>query len=282
MKHYDIAGITLRMDSKFFDIPEEFSAYLSKDSLTADCEVYFQECVEIPPPPGAFIYKDHFSWYAYHDGFSAFLTHPLDPSRIICSLTTDKDWHQATVRYLTDVPMRKADIYKIFSNIVIRNVVLLHQSITFHASAVKWQDKGVAFTAPSGTGKSTQAYLWETLTGASILNDDNALLKFSGGGITLHGTPWCGSGRKHRNTSVSLSAIIVLEQSSQNVLGRLLEPELSSKLLPRFFLPYHDPRLMDLALIYYSKILASAPIYYLQCRPDREAVQLVSDLINTI
>lgn len=280
--YYKIAGIILRMDSEIHDIPEEFSAYLLKDSHTADCEVAFQECAEISPPLGTFIYEDYFSWHAHNDGFSACLAHPLDPSRIICRLTTDKDWRQTTVHYVADVPMRKPDIYKLFSNIVIRNAVLLHQGIFFHASAVKWQDKGIAFTAPSGTGKSTQARLWETVMGASILNDDNALLTLSGSEITLHGTPWCGSDKKHTNNDVPLSVIIVLEQSSQNALNRLQEPELSSMLLPRFFLPYHDPRLMDCALTSYSKIIASTPIYRLQCRPNREAVRLVSDLISTI
>lgn len=277
---YTIAGIILRINTDFDNIPEEFSAYISKDECAADCEVNFLQCSEISPPQGDFIYTDYFSWYTHQEGYAVCLSHPLDPSKLVCKLTTDKDWRQASFFYLTDISSQEPAIFKLFTNIIIRNLVLLHHRIIFHASAINWHNNGIAFTAPAGTGKSTQALLWETHMGASVLNDDNPLLRLTLNGITIHGTPWCGSEKKHQNISVPLTAIYVLEQGNENRLRRLQEAELSSYLLPRFFLPYHDPRLMDLALSYYARIVDSIPIYLLQCRPDQEAVQIVHNSIN--
>ena len=53
----------------------------------------------------------------------------------------------------------------------------LRQTLLMHASAVSWNGQGLVFTAPSGTGKTTQAELWARYKGAKILNGDKVFLK---------------------------------------------------------------------------------------------------------
>ncbi|AHF10356.1 hypothetical protein [Dehalobacter restrictus] len=279
---YDIAGLIIDFQTDLKNMPEEFTSYVSESDGAADCEVDFLQCSEVSPPQGRFLYEDGLKWYTHdenEDGFSVYLSTPLYPFGPVCKLTAAEDWRQVSIEYIKDLSDQQLAVFKFFSNIVIRNLILLHQGIILHASAIKWQDKGIAFTAPSGTGKSTQAQLWEAYRGAAVINDDTPILKRSAEKITIHGTPWCGSSHKHLNTSAPLNTIIVLEQSNKNSLHRLQEPELSSCLLPRFLLPYHDQRLMDLALGHIARIIASTPIYLLQCRPDQEAVELVHKVI---
>ncbi|OCZ49430.1 hypothetical protein [Dehalobacter sp. TeCB1] len=284
---YDIAGITIDFHADENSIPEEFGPYVSESNEIADCKVNFLQFSELSSPQEKFLYEDGLIWYSHGDSgdrYSVCLSSPLYPSGPVCKLTADKDWRQISVQYIKDLSDQQLTltIFKFFSNLVFRNLVLLHQGIILHASAIKWQDKGIIFTAPAGTGKSTQAQLWETYKGAAVINDDTPLLRLSADKITIHGTPWCGSSHKHRNTSARLKAIFVLEQSKENSLHRLQESELSSCLLPRFLLPYHDQRLMDLALDHIAQVIASTPVYLMQCRPDQKAVKLVHEVISEL
>lgn len=282
---YDIAGLIIDFHTDIKRIPEEFASYVSESDVTTDCEVDFLQASEVSIPQGRFLYEDGLAWYTHgedEDGFSVCLSTPLYASGPVCRLTADKDWRQVSIQYIKDLSTQQLAVFNFFSNLVFRNLVLLHQGIVLHASAIKWQDKGIIFTAPAGTGKSTQAQLWGTSMGAAVINDDTPLLKRSADKITIHGTPWCGSSHKHRNTSAPLKAIFVLEQSKENTLCRLQEPKLSSCLLPRFLLPYHDQRLMNLALDHFAEIIASTPVFLLQCRPDQEAVDLVHKAISEL
>lgn len=275
---YDIAGMIIDFHTNFKSMPEEFASYISESDRPADCEVDFLQCSEVSHPQATFLYEDGLRWYTYADNrdcVSVCLSSPLYPSGPICKLTALNDWRKVTIQYIKDISGKQLEVFKFFTNIVIRNLVLFHQGIVLHASAIKWQDQGIIFTAPAGTGKSTQAQLWESHLGATVINDDTPILQLSADNITIHGTPWCGSGHKHWNTSAPLYAIFILEQSNETRLHRLQEPELSSSLLPRFLLPYHDQRLMDLALNHIGRIITSIPVYLLQCRPNQEAVELV-------
>lgn len=278
MIRYDIAGLIIDFYPALADTPAEFASYSSTIKGVPNSEVSFQGCSKIIEPKGKFLYKDYISWYTNSEdemGFSACIPSLQNPAEIICKLTTDQDWRHVSISYLKDIPGIEDFVTRFVGNIIMRNLILVHEGIILHASSVKWIGKGIIFTAPSGTGKSTQARLWETYMGADVLNDDAPALKISNKQITVHGTPWCGSHSKHMNTCAPLAAIFVLEQNKENRIRRLTQRELTSRLLPRFLLPYHDPHFMDIALQHFAGITASTPVYLLQCRPDREAVELV-------
>ena len=67
--------------------------------------------------------------------------------------------------------------YKIFNALALEKVLIAHESIILHASYVNYNGKAILFTAPSGTGKSTQAALWEEYKGAEIVNGDRVIIQ---------------------------------------------------------------------------------------------------------
>jgi hypothetical protein len=194
-------------------------------------------------------------------------------------IEADSGWSHVTVRYHEDDRF----IYDIFSeylgNLILSYKMILTDGIILHASSVSHSGKGIAFTAPSGTGKSTHAAMWVKHHKASIINDDCPAIRFINGSAVIYGTPWNGSYKRSANSSAPLSAVVILERSEQNSIKHLPYEEAIPMLLPRLFLPYHNPVLMDKALENADKIFRPVPIYHLKCRANREATELVHQCI---
>ena len=58
---------------------------------------------------------------------------------------------------------------KILSLLPMRTIFLHFSTLFLHASQVVVEDRGIVFSAPSGTGKTTQARLWEKHKNAKIV-----------------------------------------------------------------------------------------------------------------
>lgn len=114
----------------------------------------------------------------------------------------------------------------------------------------------------------------------TVVNDDTPAIRFKDEEPILCGTPWSGSSDKFVNLEVPVKAIVVLSQAPQNSIRKLEIFEALPMVMPRCFLPYFDEELMKKAYIALDKILIKIPIYHLQCRPDREAMELVYQCVK--
>ena len=96
------------------------------------------------------------------------------------------------------------------------DILLRHSGLLLHSSFIRCQGKAVLFSAPCGTGKSTQAELWEKYKGADIVNGDRAGLRRLDCGWAAFGLPYAGSSGIYRNESAPLEAVILLRQAEEN------------------------------------------------------------------
>ncbi|MDR1569146.1 MAG: hypothetical protein LBS72_01505 [Oscillospiraceae bacterium] len=152
-------------------------------------------------------------------------------------------------------------------------MLLAHGAVMLHCSLIDWNGKGVAFTAPSQTGKSTQARLWQQRRGARIINGDRAILRALPDGVFAYGSPWAGSSELYVNARVPLSALVVLAQAKENSTRALTHDEALRYFLIGTSLPMWDERLLDAGLAAIERILTDVPLYYLACTPDERAVE---------
>ena len=91
-----------------------------------------------------------------------------------------------------------------------------------HASFIAFQNKAILFSAPSGTGKSTQADLWQKyVRGVEIINGDRAIIGIEDNGVKAYGLPFCGTSKITLNQSFNLSTIVILRQGKINKLIEL-------------------------------------------------------------
>ena len=64
-----------------------------------------------------------------------------------------------------------------------------HGGFLLHASVIEYEGGAILFTAPSETGKSTQAQLWCDHAGAALVNGDRAAVRIMDGQVLACGTP---------------------------------------------------------------------------------------------
>ncbi len=158
-------------------------------------------------------------------------------------------------------------------------LVLKQNRCVFHSSTILFNQNGICFSAPSGTGKSTHADLWATYYGAERLNDDTPVI-FSENGVSFAaGTPWSGKSELNLNKIVPLKAIVFLYQSPDNKIEKLtginaLKKVLSEAKIPEF------PEQFNMGLEIVSNVLAKTPVYLLGCNISKQAVDLVKSTLE--
>ena len=151
-----------------------------------------------------------------------YITAGNDPGEIFCEISISEqdiidEWEYMLSRegYSREFVNRLPEFYfeifalhrKAAEALLDRNILVLH------SSCVSLDGKGYLFVAPSGKGKSTHAKLWCRYFGdrAFIVNDDKPFLRIEENSVRAYGSPWDGKHRQSRNTSVSVTAVGLIE-----------------------------------------------------------------------
>ncbi|MCD8282572.1 MAG: hypothetical protein LUC22_04890 [Prevotella sp.] len=145
-------------------------------------------------------------------------------------------------------------------------------TILLHASAVRYAGHGYAFTAKSGTGKSTHVAGWlANIPGCDMINDDNPVARVIGGHAWLYGSPWSGKTPCYRNIRVPLGALVKVNRSERNYVAPSATVDSFVTLISGSATMKWDSTLFGYVCNSITALIQSTPIYNLYCRPDREA-----------
>ena len=150
----------------------------------------------------------------------------------------------------------------------------------FHASQIAVGGKGILFTAPSGTGKSTQARLWNRWEGARILCNDRTLVRQMGEGYRTFGFPIDGSEPVASSETCSLGAVVLLGQGKENRIERLRPVKALSALMPQLVIDGWNPDARIRAGELLMELIGQYPVYRLICTPDEGAVQCLKERLQ--
>lgn len=147
--------------------------------------------------------------------------------------------------------------------------ILQHYDVLFfHAARIGLGGKGILFAAPSGTGKTTQAKLWQRCRGATILCNDRTLVHR---GLT-YSFPLDGSEPVRSEQVLPLGALVVLSQGVRNRVRRLRSAQAVSSLMTQLVIDTWDPSAVSTASEQLLDLTAGYPVYALECVPDESAV----------
>ena len=188
-----------------------------------------------------------------------------DPSRVR-ALIRREDWAWAAgTKYL-------------WTGLAVNQLLLHFRTLFFHAAYVDWQGKGILFTAPSGTGKSTQAELWRKYRGAAVINGDKAAVSL-GKTPVLHSVPFSGTSGICKNSSTPLAAVVVLSQAPENTVEPMGPTQALAAICGNVFVEQTVPEEWSLALNLLLDLAQTVPIYHLACTPDERAVEKLEQVI---
>lgn len=180
-------------------------------------------------------------------------------------------------------PDRKEDIRTMESLLDVSEIEILLSFfgvVSLHSSLIRWKDRGVLFTAPSGTGKSTQAELWEKCRGAEILNGDRSMIRNMDTGWTAFGSPFAGSSAIYRNESAPVRAIVVLRQSEKNRICRLGVAEAFRCLYSETVIPIWHAQAHQEVIHLVEQLASDVPVLLMHCTPDENAVDTLESFLE--
>ena len=161
----------------------------------------------------------------------------------------------------------------IFRMLAKRGGVVLHSSYVFTK-----QGEALLFSAPSGTGKSTQAELWRSYAGAKVINGDRALIKAQNG-VTANGIFFSGTSGICENVTAPIRAIVLLRQSFANELKKVSGKEAFMRLLPQCSYYPKEEENLKLVTGILAEIISAVPIYDFGCVPEKSAVTALNEVL---
>lgn len=290
---YFIAGMRIRCRIPFpVVIQEEAAGFLfpcdqreqkENESGEEDVSAEFLPAENLPEIPGNAVFRsDHFYSRDEKDRYQ--VHHCPCPGKppYACTLwEQDNEGRLAlTCSYLPGNEFRFGYSRMISDHIGMETLFLRKNCLMLHAAFIRWKGKGILFTAPSGTGKSTQAELWKKYERADILNGDRAAVRRDESGCwQAYGLPYAGSSGIYRNEKTPVSAVIVLRQAEENRIRRLGMLDTIRNLYPETTVHHWEPDFVEKALTLLTELAGEVPFYLLECRPDRGAVEAVKNVL---
>lgn len=169
----------------------------------------------------------------------------------------------------------------LFSDAYIENIYIYRQiclnllrydAFVMHAAVIGVGNSAFAFTAKSGTGKSTHISLWKRLLGEKVyvINGDKPVLRFIDNKLYVYGTPWCGKEMWNTNVRAELKNLCFLERGEVNEIEALSPGDSVSLIMKQILIPkdsFGVIKTFDLV----DRMLKNVALWKLKCNISIEA-----------
>lgn len=159
----------------------------------------------------------------------------------------------------------------------------LQSTVSLHCACVALDGQAVAFTAPSGTGKSTRALAWVEGLGAEWISGDRPALRVTDSGVTANGVPWDGKEQIFKQIERPLLAICEVRRTDSDFvrLRRLSAAQARALLMQQCFVPMWDPEAAAAVFATIARLAQGrlVPICRVFCGQDATAARAVRDIL---
>lgn len=280
VRYYQIAGVDIAVFAEELS-EEEGNLQQFRTAKPEDPHVFQYERQEtLDPPEGKLLYSEP-ALRVYGDGVSE--------QRYLGLV--NHSWEQAYLRGTHRGKTHRIQVQasrlsggirarEILDALALEHLIVGNHGFILHASYILWKGKAILFTAPSGTGKSTQAGLWEQLRGAELINGDRAVVRWLGGNAVACGLPFCGSSQTCKNVTAPLAAIVYLGQSEKTTIQRLTAVQAFRRIWEGCSINTWNREDIVLAGDTVQKTVGSVPAFFLNCTPDESAVTALEQMLR--
>lgn len=152
--------------------------------------------------------------------------------------------------------------------------------LVLHCAYLRHLGEAILFSAPSETGKSTQAGLWEQYRGGETINGDRALLQKLDGRWTARGWPVCGSSGICRNEDTPIRAIVMLSQAPENRVERLHPAQAFALLYGQITVNRWNRAATARAVGLIEDLIGTVPVFHLGCTISEKAVDCLDAALS--
>lgn len=160
--------------------------------------------------------------------------------------------------------------------------LIARDSLILHCAYMVYQGEAILFSAPSETGKTTQANLWEKYRGSRTVNGDRALLGKRDGRWTAQGWPVCGTSEVCHNEEFPIRAVVMLSQAKENQAHQLPPgrafPLLYSQITVNKWNMKDHLHAIDLI----QELAEGVPVFHLGCTISEEAVECLEKALKKL
>ncbi len=160
--------------------------------------------------------------------------------------------------------------------------LIARDSLILHCAYMVYQGEAILFSAPSETGKTTQANLWEKYRGSRTVNGDRALLGKRKGRWTAQGWPVCGTSEVCHNEEFPIRAVVMLSQAKENQAQQLPPgrsfPLLYSQITVNKWNMKDHLHAIDLI----QELAEGVPVFHLGCTISEEAVDCLEEALKKL
>ncbi|MBA4374505.1 MAG: hypothetical protein C0402_16770 [Thermodesulfovibrio sp.] len=277
-------AITLR------ELPPAYTGFLlnappDDETVNFDIELRLNKSSDISAMKKIFDTAGSWSMYRKEDVYCIALDPPALNNKIVWSADFNTRMENAAV-YCSDLLTAEAEGTVIVESPVrypldqflLMYILAQRKGMLAHAAGLKIDGKGYLFPGRSGAGKST---LSRQFTGrqSGILSDDRIVVRRSGDGYKIFGTPWPGELGIAENKSLPLSGIFFLHHSEKSMIKELKPNEAVKRLMPVVSIPWYDEAVMQDILAFCGEVATDIPAYELHFRPDAAVVDFVGSFI---
>lgn len=274
-----IGDMTIKYQYHFNDYFKDSIKQYEIDSNTYDYAIY----VELTESYEKYDLDWHMSKNRYHfisDSLEVVTVYQHVEQKIYSQqIVFNKEEKIAYIRlnpkYVKDLAMQEY----VLSGVIFLEMAVMHGFISLHASAISYMDEAILFSAPSQTGKSTQAKLWQAFDeSVEVINDDKPLLYQNNGQFYIIGTPFSGKTAENKNKAVPLKSILFLKQGKINHHNVLSHKDMVKLILINAMKPKNKDS-YEALLSRIEKLIDTIPIYEFIAIKDPSAVTYIHQLL---
>ena len=281
-KYYRIAGldVTLRLPAdKLYTEEKELEPFSSEK--TDNSRLFQFEMVDCPEPPSGKLTAVLPNMRIYETDAGSVRYHGAVKENWENAYARGK--HRGDVHHIqlkrSRFP-RQVRASTVVNCMAIEQMLGLEGGFILHSAYVDWEGQGILFTAPSGTGKSTQAALWERHRGADVVNGDRAAVRIAGGIPMAYGIPFSGTSGISKARELPLTAVVYLSQKEENSLRQLRGYEAFRAIWEGISVNTWDRKAMERVSHTVERLVERIPVYHLACRPDAGAVEILEQALE--
>jgi hypothetical protein len=295
-----IAGTIIHLESSFpmarfttgerkYRLEERFTDFFYRGSAEPDIRIQIDLVNRLPVVSGETIFiTNHFidgreNWRLLKQGE----TYYYKETRKLMRINRNFDTADASLKIgkVRGPVWDTTDILYDFLQVLLLHYFALRKSgILAHAVGIRDIDgQGILFAGESGAGKSTLARIWRYHSRAAIINDDRIIVRKTGNGFAIHGTPWHGDFDDYlesRRERAPLKAIFIIRHAPENSVRGLTEKEAFKMLYPALFPTFWDQTCLNHIVSLTLGMVHRVPCFSLGFVKDEKIIDFVRTVMK--